>query len=216
MINVEYYKSLIESLENKEILVAVSKTKPIEAIKQVYQLGQREFGENKVQELLLKKEALPEDIKWHLIGPLQENKVNKVVGNVYLIHSVSKLKLAEKINRRAESLGIVQNILLQMNISEEETKSGFLVNDAFYEVFGSILALKHIRVMGLMTMGPHVQNPDEIRRVFKQCKLLRDQLNRRYGCSLTELSMGMSGDYKIALEEGATRIRVGSAIFGER
>jgi pyridoxal phosphate enzyme (YggS family) len=197
-------------------LVAVSKRKPIEDLQKIYNFGQRIFGENQVQELLSKIDALPNDILWHLIGPLQRNKVNKLVGKVDLIHSVDSLKLAEKINFRAEYLGIIQKILIQVNISGEETKSGYLINDNFFEEFKTLISLKNIEVLGLMTIGDHVDDAEKIAETFKKTKKLFDKLNSSFDINMTELSMGMTGDYPLAVKEGATLVRIGSKIFGKR
>lgn len=216
MINTEFYDKLISILPKKNMLIAVSKTKPAEDIQEFYTIGHRDFGENKVQELLEKIALLPKDIHWHLIGPLQENKVNKVVGNVQLIHSVGKLKLAEKINRRAEFLGIKQNILLQINLTEEESKSGFIINAEFNEEMNLLSKLSHINIMGLMTMGFTISTDEQNKSIFNKCKHLLADLNKKFSLNMTELSMGMSGDYEIALQEGATKLRVGSKLFGSR
>ena len=196
-------------------LVAVSKTKPIEAIQEAYAAGQRHFGENKVQELDQKVPALPDDCVWHLIGHLQSNKVKQAVAHADLIHSVDSLKLAERIDRLAGEIGKSQAILLQVNVSGEASKSGF-DPDSVRAVFQSIIALPHITCEGLMTMAPFDASSPELRACFERLHELREQLNTAYGTSLSHLSMGMSGDFKEAILEGATLVRIGTAIFGSR
>ncbi len=197
-------------------LVAVSKTKPHAAILEAYQTGQRIFGENKVQELTEKYESLPKDIEWHMIGHLQSNKVKYIAPFVSLIHGVDSFKLLKEINKRAAQNERVINCLLQIHIAEEDTKFGFdekevielIKSEAFQD-------LKNIKVVGLMGMATFTDNENQIRKEFKSLKKLFDKLSTLY-FQLSTLSMGMSGDYQIAIEEGSTMIRVGSSIFGER
>lgn len=198
-------------------LLCVTKTIDISRIKEAYDIGYKEFGENKVQELLDKKEKMPKDINWHLIGHLQTNKVNKIVGEVSLIHSVDSIKLLKKINNRAYDLGISQDILLQVNISKEDTKSGFY-KEELEEVLKEANDLNSIKIRGFMTMAPYSENPENIRWVFKELKKEFDKFSdlSYNNIKLDYLSMGMTNDYKIALEEGANIIRVGSKIFGKR
>ena len=198
-------------------LLAVTKTHGIDKIMEVYDYGLRDFGENKVQELLDKKEKMPDDINWHLIGHLQTNKVNKIVGEVSLIHSVDSLKILKKINYRAKKLSIVQDCLLQVNISKEETKSGFFEED-IDKIIDQVKELENIKIKGLMTMAPNTEDISVIRSCFKGLKKIFDNLsNLSYNnIEMEYLSMGMTNDYKIALEEGANIIRVGSKIFGKR
>ncbi|MBS5988424.1 YggS family pyridoxal phosphate-dependent enzyme [Anaerococcus hydrogenalis] len=199
------------------MLLAVTKTHGVDKIMEVYNYGLRDFGENKVQELLDKKDELPNDINWHLIGHLQTNKVNKIVGEVRLIHSVDSLKILKKINNRAKKLSIVQDCLLQVNISKEETKSGFFEED-IDKIIDQVKELENIKIKGLMTMAPNTEDISVIRSCFKGLKKIFDNLsNLSYNnIEMEYLSMGMTHDYKIALEEGANIIRVGSKIFGKR
>lgn len=199
------------------MLLAVTKTHGVDKIMEVYNYGLRDFGENKVQELLDKKDKLPDDINWHLIGHLQTNKVNKIVGEVCLIHSVDSLKILKKINNRAKKLSIVQDCLLQINISKEESKSGFYEED-IEDIINQAKELENVKIRGLMTMAPNTENVSVIRSCFKGLKKIFDNLsNLSYNnIEMEYLSMGMTHDYKIALEEGANIIRVGSKIFGKR
>lgn len=190
-------------------LIAVSKTKSVSMIKEVYDLGVRDFGENKVQELLSKKPELPEDIRWHMIGHLQTNKVKDVVGNVYLIHSVDSLKLAHEIEKVALKKDVTVDILCEINIANEESKYGFKASE-IEQAIKEIKELKNINLRGLMCVAPYQDDPEDNRKYFKQMKELKDKYN------LELLSMGMSNDYKVALSEGSNYIRVGTLIFGER
>uniref|UniRef100_UPI0023F55542 YggS family pyridoxal phosphate-dependent enzyme n=1 Tax=Anaerococcus hydrogenalis TaxID=33029 RepID=UPI0023F55542 len=193
------------------MLLAVTKTHGVDKIMEVYNYGLRDFGENKVQELLDKKDELPDDINWHLIGHLQTNKVNKIVGEVCLIHSVDSLKILKKINNRAKKLSIVQDCLLQINISKEESKSGFYEED-IEDIINQAKELENVKIRGLMTMAPNTEDVSVIRSCFKGLKKIFDNLsNLSYNnIEMEYLSMGMTHDYKIALEEGANIIRVGS------
>ncbi|EGC84431.1 YggS family pyridoxal phosphate-dependent enzyme [Anaerococcus hydrogenalis] len=199
------------------MLLAVTKTHGVDKIMEVYNYGLRDFGENKVQELLDKKDELPDDINWHLIGHLQTNKVNKIVGEIRLIHSVDSLKILKKINNRAKKLSIVQDCLLQINISKEESKSGFYEED-IEDIINQAKELENVKIRGLMTMAPNTEDVSVIRSCFKGLKKIFDNLsNLSYNnIEMEYLSMGMTHDYKIALEEGANIIRVGSKIFGKR
>lgn len=198
-------------------LIAVSKTKPAEMIKEVYDCGVREFGENKVQEILQKSEFLPPDISWHMIGHLQRNKVKAVIGRAKLIHSVDSVRLAEEISKQAFNSGIVVNILLEVNVAGEETKYGFRP-DELNDIFPKIAALPNIFIRGLMTSAPFVADPEDNRIYFRQLKQLCVDLRNKNidNTSMDVLSMGMTNDYEVAVEEGATCVRVGTAIFGER
>src|SRR5690349_2238369 len=201
-------------------LIAVSKTKPVETIEEAYNAGQRVFGENRAQELAAKYPALPKDIEWHMIGHLQSNKVKYIAGFVHLIHSVDSLKLLEEINRQAAKVNRSIDCLLQVHIAEEETKFGFSPQELRDAVFSPLLSqMNNINVKGLMGMATLTDDQSQIRREFRSLKTLFDEL--RSGSlprqvSMEHLSMGMSGDYRIALEEGSTMVRVGTAIFGER
>lgn len=198
-------------------LIAVSKTHPVEAIEEAYQNGCRDFGENKVQELVDKYEQLPKDIRWHLIGHLQTNKVKYIIDKVYLIHSVDSLHLAETINTEAIKHNRIVNILIEVNIAKEESKFGVFAEDA-KELIKEISKLSNVKVCGLMTIAPYVDNSDENRQYFVNLKELFIDIARENidNVTMNILSMGMSGDYEIAVEEGATYIRVGTFIFGER
>ena len=201
-------------------LVAVSKTKPADLIQKAYDEGLRIFGENKAQELSEKHEVLPKDIEWHMIGHLQRNKVKYIAPFVALIHSVDSLRLLKEIDKQAEKNDRILDCLLQVHIAEEDTKFG-LSEEELKEMLASpeFKALKNIRVVGLMGMATFTEDQDQIRREFKSLKNIFDKLahlETPANVSMEELSMGMSGDYEIALEEGSTLVRVGSAIFGER
>ena len=204
------------SIPEHVTLVAVSKTKPNEAISEAYQAGQRVFGENKVQELTEKYESLPKDIEWHMIGHLQSNKVKYIAPFVSLIHGVDSFKLLKEINKRAAQNERVINCLLQIHIAEEDTKFGFDEKEVIELIKSEAFQhLKNIKVVGLMGMATFTDDENQIRKEFKSLKNLFDKLqisNHQFQI----LSMGMSGDYQIAIEEGSTMIRVGSSIFGER
>ena len=196
--------------------VAVSKTKPVDDIEKIYNLGHKEFGENKVQELLDKYDKLPKDIKWHMIGHLQTNKIKKVIPIISLIHSVDSLKLLKKINNEAIKINKVISCLLQINISNENNKYGFTI-DQIRKIFDNevLKDFKFIRIKGLMGMASFTENDNQIRIEFKNLKKIFDELKIKYP-ELKIISMGMSGDYKIAIEEGSNMIRIGSKIFGKR
>lgn len=198
-------------------LIAVSKTKPIADLQVIYDAGIREFGENKVQELTGKIEVMPSDINWHMIGHLQRNKVKYIVGKVGLIHSVDSYRLAEEINIHAKKQGIVQPVLIEVNAAEEESKFGLKLNEVkrFCE---EIAHLDGIQVKGLMTIAPNVVVAEENRAIFHKIKDLSvDIAQENYNnIDMSVLSMGMTGDFEVAIEEGATHVRVGTAIFGAR
>jgi len=198
-------------------LVAVSKTKPVELVEIAYNLGVTDFGENRVQEALPKIAAFhPDGLRWHLIGHLQSNKASKVVGPFDYVQSVDSLHIAQTLNRHAGEHGKRLRVLLQINISGEESKEGMTATEA-PELARQILALPHLEIQGLMTIAPLVQDPEEVRPVFRNLRLLRDQLRAELPqCSWQHLSMGMTDDYIVAIEEGATIVRIGRAIFGER
>ena len=201
-------------------LIAVSKTKPNEDLLQAYKANQRDLGENKVQELTRKHEELPKDIRWHMIGHLQRNKVKYIAPFVHLIHAVDSLRLLVEINKQAEKNERVINCLLQVYIAKEESKFG-LDEKELEELLNSdqFAELNNIKVVGLMGMATNTDNEEVVRKEFKSLKALFEELKGKYNSDkveLKELSMGMTGDYKIALEEGSTMIRVGSAIFGSR
>lgn len=198
-------------------LVAVSKTHPVETLKEAYDLGIRIFGENKAQELTEKYEALPKDIKWHMIGHLQRNKVKYVIDKAALIHSVDSLRLAEEIEKEAKKRGITANILIEVNVAGEASKFGIRPEELsrFTE---KIVEFPHICVKGLMTIAPYVENPEKNRPVFASLRKLSVDIAQEsaHNISMSILSMGMTGDYRVAIEEGATIVRVGTGVFGER
>lgn len=194
-------------------LVAVSKTKPVSAIESVYEQGVREFGENRVQELVEKNEVLPSDINWHAIGHLQTNKVKFVVGLAQLIHAVDSEKLFKAIEKQAIKKGVVQDVLLQIHIAEESSKFGFDAEELDQLLSSGAFDSEHVRVRGLMGMATFTDDENQVRREFSGLKQVFD---KHSGGSFDTLSMGMSGDYKIAIEEGSTMVRIGSAIFGSR
>lgn len=198
-------------------LIAVSKTKPVEMLQEIYDENIRDFGENKVQELCSKMGQLPSDIRWHMIGHLQRNKVKYVVGKVELIHSVDTYRLAEEINIQAKKQNVIVPILVEVNIAHEESKFGISAEDAILLV-EEISKLENIRIKGLMTIAPYVENPEDNRLYFRKIKQLSvDITNKNIDNVFMEiLSMGMTGDYMVAIEEGATMVRVGTGIFGER
>ena len=198
-------------------LIAVSKTKPIPMLEEAYAAGMRDFGENKVQELVDKYDKLPSDIRWHLIGHLQTNKVKYIVDKVYLIHSVDSYKLAKEISKEAVKKNVSVNILIEVNVAEEESKFGVSINET-EELIKSIALLPGICVKGLMTVAPFVDNSEDNRPVFKKLKQLFVDIKAKNidNVFMEIMSMGMSGDYIVAVEEGATYVRVGTKIFGER
>lgn len=203
--------------ETEVRLIAVSKTKPVEMLKEAYDLGCRDFGENKVQELVAKYEMLPKDIRWHMIGHLQRNKVKYIVDKVYMIHSVDSLRLAEEISKEARKKNVTVSILVEINVAEESTKFGTTSSEAV-SLVEEIAKLPNILVKGLMTIAPYVENPEENRYVFTKLKQIYvDIIHKNIdNVSMEELSMGMTGDYEVAVTEGATYVRVGTGIFGER
>ncbi|MBR1770444.1 MAG: YggS family pyridoxal phosphate-dependent enzyme [Lachnospiraceae bacterium] len=199
-------------------LIAVSKTKPVEMLMEAYAAGARDFGENKVQELLDKIPQMPQDIRWHMIGHLQRNKVKYIIDKVALIHSVDSLRLAEEISKEAQKHNLVVDILVEVNVAGEESKFGTTPEEAANLVL-SIAALPGIRVRGLMTIAPFVEHAEENRKFFKNLKQLSVDILQKNNDNIhvgDVLSMGMTGDYEVAVEEGATYVRVGTGIFGER
>ena len=198
-------------------LIAVSKTKPVTDLQEIYNAGVRDFGENKVQEMCDKMEKMPKDINWHMIGHLQRNKVKYIVGNVALIHSVDSYRLAEEINIQAKKKGIVVPILVEVNIADETTKFGVSKEDAM-ELVRQIASLDALSVKGLMTIAPYVVDPEENRAYFRKIKEISVDIDNQNidNVSMDILSMGMTGDFEVAIEEGATMVRVGTGIFGKR
>lgn len=218
--NIETACASVGRSPSEVTLIAVSKTKPLELLREAYDAGARDFGENKVQEMLDKMDQMPSDVRWHMIGHLQRNKVKYIIDKVYMIHSVDSVRLAEEISREALKHGVTVNILAEINIAREESKFGMDPDEA--ETFVRELAkLPGICLKGLMTIAPYVENGEENRIYFRGLKQLSVDItdkntdnNSNY--ILDTLSMGMTGDYMTAVEEGATYVRVGTGIFGER
>ena len=198
-------------------LIAVSKTKPVSMIQEAIKAGATVFGENKVQELCEKYEELPKHLHWHMIGHLQRNKVKYIVDKAELIHSVDSLRLAQEINKEAIKKELTVNILVEVNVAEEESKFGVGVEET-EDLIREIAKLSNIKVQGLMTIAPYVENPEENRGVFRTLKKLAVDIKKKNidNVCMDVLSMGMTGDYQVAIEEGATMVRVGTGIFGER
>lgn len=222
--NLEYVQNRVQSACQKvgrnpaEVtLIAVSKTKPIEMIKEAISYGIIDFGENKVQELCDKYEVTKEKLNWHLIGHLQRNKVKYIVDKTCLIHSVDSIRLANQINDEAKKKGVVCPILIEVNIAQEETKFGVLSENVL-PLLMEIKDLTNIKVKGLMTIAPFVENPEENRVYFSKLRKLNIDIKSKNidNIDMDVLSMGMTGDYEVAIEEGATMVRVGTGIFGER
>lgn len=202
----------------KEVtLIAVSKTKPVSMLKEAYDAGARCFGENKVQEIMDKHPQLPEDIQWHMIGHLQRNKVKYIVDKVSMIHSVDSLRLAQTIEQEAAKHNVCVPVLLEVNVAQEESKFG-LKMDEVLPLIETIADFPHIKVQGLMTIAPYVENAEDNRDFFRQLKKLSVDIEAKNinNVSMCVLSMGMTGDYQVAVQEGATMVRVGTGIFGER
>lgn len=214
--NVQIADQILNAIPKDVLVLAVSKLQPPEKIRELYKRrGHLDFGENYVQEALSKQIELADlPLKWHLIGSLQTNKIKSIVGKFELIHSVDSLKLTEKISQQAHLKNVEQKILLQINIAQEKSKGGFDIND-YERDLETILKLPAIRVEGLMTMPPLSDNPEDARAYFRALRQLSEKL-QNWRPTARALSMGTSGDYKIALEEGATILRLGSVLFGER
>lgn len=217
--NLDFYRA--ELAPFGAMLVAVSKTQPIEALAEAYAAGQRDFGENRVQELMEKAPNLPGDIRWHLIGHLQTNKVKYIAPFVHLIHSVDSLKLLQEIDRQAQKVGRVIPVLLQIYLAQEETKFG-LDRDEVWSLLQSeeYQAMQNIRIEGLMGMASLTDDTQQVSREFAQLATLKQELAQAFPENeyrrWQHLSMGMSGDYPMALAQGATLVRIGSALFGKR
>ena len=227
MIKENYYavKNQIEAVCNKHniskdkvTLIAVSKTKPVADIEAVYEAGCRDFGENKAQELVAKYDVLPKDIRWHFIGTLQKNKVKYVVGRAFLIHSVDSYELALEIQKRAEKMNVHCDILIEVNVAGEDSKQGITDFEELHILVEKISLLPNIHIKGLMTIAPICENSSENAIYFKQLKDLSVDIKAKNidNVCMDILSMGMSSDYETAIEEGATYVRVGTSIFGER
>lgn len=202
---------------NSVTLIAVSKTQPIERLQEAYELGLKDFGENKVQEIMSKFDLMPVDSRFHMIGHLQTNKVRQVIDKVKLIHSVDSLKLAKVIHQEAKKKGIVCDILIEVNLGEEETKFGVSIDETL-ALIEEIRHLDGLKIKGLMTVAPFVDDPESNREIFRALKQLSVDINNKNldNVLMQELSMGMTNDFEIAIEEGATLIRIGTALFGER
>lgn len=216
----ENIKQIVETLPESVQLIAVSKTKPVEYIQAAYDTGQRAFGENRPQEMAAKYKVLPVDIEWHMIGQLQEKNVKYIAPFVTLIHSVDSLKLLQKIDREAAKNERTIDCLLEFHIAEEETKSGLTEEEAV-EILGSeeYKSLEHIRIVGVMGIATYTEDEEQVSEEFCHLHQIFDRLKEKYFAaedSFRELSMGMSGDYQMAIEAGSTMVRIGSSIFGER
>ena len=221
------YKSVLEKIDSscKEVgrnseevtLIAVSKTKPLSDLKEAYDAGARDFGENYVQELTEKIPEMPSDVRWHMIGHLQRNKVKYIIGKVFLIHSVDSLRLAEEISKESVKVGIVTDILIEVNIAAEESKTGADFSSAI-ELVEQAAQLPGVNIKGLMCMPPMTEDAEANRKYFKALRQLSVDIEAKkiHNVSMGVLSMGMTGDYMVAAQEGATYLRVGTGIFGER
>jgi len=217
---VENLEQLREELPGEVTIVVVSKTRSDQEILEAYHSGHRDFGENKVQELVAKQERLPGDIRWHMVGHLQSNKVRHLVPFIHMVHSVDSIKLLGVINREAEKKGRIIDCLLQLHIAREETKFG-LSGEELFELVSSpgFSSMQHVRVRGLMAMATYTENMDRVREEFRHLKLIFERIKREVfpGAPwFDQLSAGMSGDYRVAVEEGSTVVRIGSIIFGPR
>lgn len=212
-------ETLDKSSRQKEdvTLIAVSKTKPIKAIQEVYEAGIKDFGENRVQELRDKMPALPKDIRWHMIGHLQKNKIKYIIQDIYMIHSVDSLSLAEEISKHALKINRQIPVLLEVNIGEEDSKFGYQIQE-LYEDLTALSALEGIQIKGLMCVPPFSDDMEDSRPYFKKLfNLMVDIASKNIdNIDMNSLSMGMSGDFPIAIEEGANYLRIGTSIFGER
>ncbi len=217
--NLEKYKEIISELNEKAILIAVSKIQSEKSIHSLYQQGQRDFGENYVQEIAEKYAVLPKDINWHFIGHLQSNKVKYIAPFIHLIHGVDSFKLLKEIDKEAKKNNRIINCLLQIHIAQEETKFG-LNEDELDDIFGSaeLINLKNIKICGFMGMASFTEDEEKIRNEFRYLQTLFNRYNQlsTVNCQLSTLSMGMSADYKIAIQEGSNMVRIGSLIFGHR
>lgn len=215
--NINESCSKINRDPNEVTLIAVSKTKPVEMLKEAYDAGARVFGENKVQEIVDKYDQMPSDVKWHMIGHLQRNKVKYIVDKVAMIHSVDSLRLAETIEKEAAKKAVIVPILIEVNVAQEESKFG-LKPEEVLPLIEQIADFSHIRIKGLMTIAPYVDNAEENREIFRELKKLSVDIAAKNinNVPMSVLSMGMTGDYMVAVQEGATMVRVGTGIFGAR
>lgn len=212
----ENYLGIKKEIPESVTLVVVSKTHPVEAIQKIYDLGHRDFGENKVQEMQEKAELLPKDIRWHMIGHVQTNKIRQMANFVHLIHGIDKAKRLKEVQKRAKNAGRVQDVLLQVKIADEDTKFGMTLQEA-KEVLNAenVAKMQNVNIVGLMGMATFTDDMEQVREEFQALKKLYDELNAEFP-QIQLLSMGMTADYQIALEEGSNMLRVGSAIFGAR
>ena len=201
----------------KEVtLLGATKTVPAEVIRAFYECGLKTFGENRAQEFLKKWEALSDlSIDWHFIGRLQSNKVKYLIGKVSLIHSVDRESLVDEIEKRAKKAGIIQDVLIEVNVGNEETKGGVSPED-LSRLTEYVLSKEHLSLKGLMAIPPYSEDPEEVRPYFTKLREMKERLEREFGVALEHLSMGMSSDFEVAIEEGATIVRVGTLLFGER
>lgn len=215
------YSQIRQQLEQVGVtLVAVSKTKPNDQILKMYEQGQRIFGENKVQELVDKQESLPKDIEWHFIGHLQRNKVKYIAPFISLLHGIDSLRLLKEVNKRAQQNDRKIACLLQFHIAEEDTKFGLDWEEAQAILDSdSFKAMEHVEIHGVMGMATYTDNEAQVRKEFQRLKIFFNQLKEQYFSTQTcfkEISMGMSGDYEMAIEEGSTMVRIGTLLFGQR
>ncbi len=207
------YHEIVSSLSENTKLIVVSKKRSLEEIMSYYEAGVRDFGENRADDLIKKAQALPKDIRWHFIGHLQRNKVAKVLPYVTLIHSVESKELLQVIEKEAQKLNKTVPVLIQFNLAEESTKTGLMEEQAF-QFMKEALSFEHLNIKGIMTMGPHVEDEKEIEKIFMQAHQLLQELQKTFGFEhFTELSMGMSSDWKIALQHGSTMLRIGTILF---
>lgn len=214
-VNIDTYQQIVTALKDKATLIAVSKTKPVEDIQALYDLGQRDFGENYVQELVDKQAQLPQDIRWHFIGHLQSNKVKYIASFVHLVHGVDSFNLLKEINKQAAKHNRIIDCLLQLHIAQEETKFGLDENE-LKEVIEKSAGLAHVQIKGMMGMASFSDDTNLIRKEFQQLKSIFDSQPQTSNFKPQTLSMGMSSDYAIAIEEGSNMVRIGSLLFGER
>lgn len=218
--NIENYRKITENIPENVTLIAVSKTKPASDIETLYQLGHRIFGENKAQELKGKQEILPKDIEWHFIGHLQTNKIKYIIPFVSMIHSIDSFKLLQEVNRLAKNHNRTVPYLLQFHIADEESKFGFSLEECEAMLDDAAFAtMENVQIAGVMGMATFTDDQEQVRREFRQLQTIFQHLKEKYFADnegFKEISMGMTDDYPIAIEEGSTLIRIGSAIFGER
>ena len=210
------FKTILDEISPYVTLVAVSKTKPDSLILDAYNLGQKDFGENRVQDMKGKAQRLPKDIRWHMIGRIQTNKIKDFISYVHLVHGVDRLKVLSSINNEAKKINRVIDVLIQVHIAKEETKTGFSF-DELDEVFSNQNKFENIRIRGLMGMATFTENQNEIRKEFSMLKKTFENIKKAiYEPHFDILSMGMSGDFQIAIQEGSTMVRIGTLLFGKR